>query len=79
VGTRLIQAGLETCRHAGYGYAVVLGHPALYARCGFERASERGLANEYGADESFRVIELVPGALDGARGLVRYAAEFAEL
>jgi putative acetyltransferase len=79
VGTALIRAGLERCREAGYGFAVVLGHEAYYPRFGFRRASLAGLGNEYGADEHFMVLELRPGALAGARGLVRYAAEFAQL
>jgi putative acetyltransferase len=79
VGTALIRAGLERCREAGYGFAVVLGHAAYYPRFGFRRASLSGLGNEYGADEHFMVLELRPDALTGARGLVRYAAEFGQL
>jgi putative acetyltransferase len=56
---------------------VVLGEPEYYGRFGFERASSRGLDNEYGVDEAFMVLELQPGALPAEGGLVRYAQEFA--
>lgn len=77
VGSRLIEAGLDACRAAGVPFVVVLGHPEYYPRFGFRRASERGLGNEYGADEAFRVLELRPGSLPPGGGLVRYASEFA--
>jgi putative acetyltransferase len=56
---------------------VVLGDPAYYRTFGFERASVRGLGNEYGTDEEFMVLELRAGGLPPA-GIVRYAPEFAE-
>jgi putative acetyltransferase len=77
VGSSLIEAGLDACRGAGVSYAVVLGHPDYYPRFGFRRASERGLGNEYGADEAFMVLELRPASLPPGGGLVRYAPEFA--
>lgn len=79
IGSRLIREGLQACREAGYGGAVVLGEPGYYSRFGFERASGRGLGNEYGVDEYFMVVELRNGALDGAGGTVRYREEFREI
>jgi putative acetyltransferase len=76
IGSRLIHEGLEACRGAGYGAAVVLGEPGYYSRFGFERASARALGNEYGADEHFMVVELADGALGGVGGTVRYRREF---
>ena len=78
IGSRLIRAGLEACREAGCDGVVVLGDPAFYSRFGFERASGRGLGNEYGADEHFMALELRKGALDGLRGMVKYGPEFQE-
>ncbi len=78
IGTRLGEAGLEACRQGGWPFAVVLGGPAYYARFGFVRASRYGLGNEYGEDEAFQVLALVPGGVP-AGGLVRYADEFADL
>jgi putative acetyltransferase len=79
IGSRLIREGLDACREAGYGAAVVLGEPGYYFRFGFERASEKGLGNEYGVDEHFMVAELDSGALDGVSGTVCYREEFREI
>lgn len=76
IGSRLIREGLEVCREAGCGAVVVLGEPAYYSRFGFERASGRGLSNEYDVDEYFMVAELGKGALDGVSGTVKYREEF---
>jgi putative acetyltransferase len=76
IGSALIEAGLAEARPCGYHFAVVLGEPGYYARFGFARASAHGLASEYGVDEAFMVLTLVPGGLDGMAGLVRYAPEF---
>lgn len=77
VGALLVREGLASCVAAGCGFVVVLGEPEYYGRFGFERASSRGLDNEYGADEAFMALELRPGALPAGGGLVRYAPEFA--
>jgi putative acetyltransferase len=76
VGSRLIRAGLVACREAGYDAVALLGEPDYYTRFGFDRASDHGLGNEYGVDEYFMVLGLRSGALDGARGTVRYRPEF---
>lgn len=79
IAGQLIRAGLEACRALAIPFVVVLGEPAYYARFGFERAADRGIANEYGADHEFRVIELISGSLPAAGGLARYGPEFAAL
>ena len=79
IGSRLIREGLDACREAGYGAAVVLGEPGYYSRFGFERASGKGLGNEYGVDEYFMVVELINGTLDSVSGTVRYRDEFREI
>jgi putative acetyltransferase len=78
IGSRLIRAGLECCRDAGYDAVVVLGNPLYYSRFGFVRARDHGLGNDYAADEAFRVIELRPKALEGLCGTVKYQPEFEE-
>ncbi len=78
IGERLIREGLAACEAAGYGFVVVLGEPEYYRRFGFDRGDRRGLANEYGADEAFMVLELKEGAIPGGGGVVRYGAEFGE-
>ncbi|MCA9028442.1 MAG: N-acetyltransferase [Planctomycetaceae bacterium] len=79
IAARLIEAGLQACREAGFGWAVVLGDPAYYARFGFRPASEFGLSDEYGGGDAFQAIELIDGQLPMNGGLVQYAPEFAEL
>ena len=77
VGARLVEEGLAACRVAGFGWVVVLGDPAYYARFGFRPASEFGLSDESRGGAAFQAVELVPGALPVGAGLVRYAREFA--
>ena len=77
IGSRLVDTGLEACCRAGFGFVVVLGEPRYYHRFGFRHALTAGLRNEYGVDEEFMVLELQPGALIGASGVVRYGPEFA--
>jgi len=77
VGALLVREGLASCMQLGCGFVVVLGEPEYYGRFGFARASNYGLDNEYGADEAFMALELKPGSLPPAGGIVRYAPEFA--
>ena len=79
LGSRLIGEGLEACREAAYGAAVMLGDPGYYSRFGFGRASGWGLGNEYDVDDHFMAAELERGALFGAGGAVRYRAQFREV
>ena len=79
IGGALVRAGLDACRARGCGVVVVLGDPAYYARFGFRRATDHGVANEYGADEAFMLLELLPGTLPPAGGVARYAPAFASL
>jgi len=78
-GGRLIVDGLDACRAAGFGWAVVLGEPAYYGRFGFRPAVEFGLSDEYGGGPAFQTMELLPGGIPVGAGLVRYAPEFAEV
>jgi putative acetyltransferase len=75
VGGRLIAAGLDALRAAGEKAVVVLGHPAYYPRFGFRPAADLGLRWEGGHDDAFFALELVPGALAGPPGVVRYRPE----
>lgn len=77
IGAALIRAGLDICREQGYGLAIVLGHSTYYPRFGFRPSRPLGIRWEHDApEEAFMVMELRPGALDGARGVVRYRPEF---
>jgi putative acetyltransferase len=77
IAAELIRAGLDGCRAARFGWAVVLGEPEYYGRFGFRPAAEFGLSDEYGGGPAFQALELTPGSLPCGTGLVRYAPEFA--
>ena len=77
VGAALIRAALAASRGLGWRLLFVLGDPAYYARFGFILAAPHGLHYESHAfDAAFQVQELVPGALIGRTGRVRYHAAF---
>ena len=77
IGTQLIQAGLTKCRELNHNIVIVLGHPHYYQRFGFQTASKFGIQAPFSVpDEAFMVLELQPGALTNARGIVRYPAYF---
>jgi putative acetyltransferase len=79
LGSLLVHRGLAECRGRGHEVVVVLGAPGFYRRFGFVPASMHGLRSEYDVPvEAFMVAELVPCALAGRRGLVRYRPEFAD-
>lgn len=77
IGSRLVEAGLETCRKMGYSLVVVLGHPHYYPRFGFTPSKPYGIVWEHDApDEAFMVRELKEGVLAQTRGVVRFRPEF---
>jgi len=75
IGGQLIRHGLEWLRGRGEHIVLVLGHPAYYPRFGFSIDRARALASPFPV-EAFMALELLPGALDGIRGTVRYPAAF---
>lgn len=79
-GSALVRAGLSACVPLGWQAVFLLGDPGYYGRFGFEPAPPRGLRYESEAfDRGFQVRELVPGALEGCTGWVRYHEAFARL
>jgi len=77
VGSALTRAGIDACRKNGAPFVVVLGHPPYYPRFGFAPAARFGLTfADAPPRDAFMALELVPGALAGVRGAVRYAPEF---
>jgi putative acetyltransferase len=75
IGGRLIQHGLERLRQQGERIVIVLGHPDYYPRFGFFCEKARFLESPF-PPEAFMAMELIPGALAGIRGTVRYPAAF---
>jgi putative acetyltransferase len=77
IGSAMIKAGLEKCRNLGYGAVIVLGHPEYYPRFGFRPSILYDISSEYQVpEEIFMVIELLPGYLDGASGVIKYHPAF---
>ncbi len=76
-GSALVWSGLQACRELGAPAVFVLGHPGFYPRFGFIPASRFGLKCEYDApDEAFMALELIPGALLGFEGVVKFHPDF---
>jgi len=76
-GSELVRAGLEQCKQIGYGAVVVLGHPQYYPRFGFVPSKHFGIGCEYEVPaDVFMVLELQPGFLTGATGIIKYHAAF---
>jgi len=75
IGSMLIQEGLRACAEAGHRIVVVLGHPEFYPRFGFSTKRAEPLESPF-SGEAFMALELVPGALDGVEGKVRYPPPF---
>jgi putative acetyltransferase len=76
IGSALMNAGLDEIRELGHDAVFLLGHTSYYPRFGFAPARHRGIIYQDGRD-SFQVIELRPGALDGVTGTARFSPEFA--
>ncbi|PHR60944.1 MAG: GNAT family N-acetyltransferase [Robiginitomaculum sp.] len=80
IGSRLVETGLEQCRKAGVDAVVVLGHPSFYPKFGFVSAPNLGFHSEYDVPEdAFLMLEIKPGILKDAAGLVKYHPAFADV
>lgn len=75
IGSLLVREGLRACRDAGHRIVVVLGHPEYYPRFGFSTGLAERLSSPF-SGPAFMAVELVPGALKGAEGEVRYPPPF---
>ena len=72
VGSALVQHAVEAAARLGHGAVLLVGDAPYYDRFGFsaEKTGRLWLPGRYDPHR-FLARELVPGALDGARGLVR--------
>lgn len=72
LGARLIRHGLDMAAARGHGAVLLVGDEPYYRRFGFSRGPVEGLTLPGPVDiERFLGLELAPGALDRASGLVR--------
>lgn len=78
IGSRLVSEGLRQAAEQGHRIVIVVGEPGYYGRFGFSAEAARPLQSAY-AGEYFQALALVPGALDGVAGSVRYAPPFEAL
>lgn len=70
-GKALMQHAIDAARARGHGAIILVGDEPYYGRFGFDRASVTGLHLPGPAErERFLGLELRPGALEGAKGLV---------
>jgi putative acetyltransferase len=75
IGSLLVREGLRACRESGHRIVVVLGHPEFYPQFGFSAKLAETLKSPF-SGPAFMALELVPGALDGVEGEVRYPPPF---
>jgi len=72
IGKALVRHGLTTAKQLGHRICVVVGEPEYYGPYGFRNAPAAGLVLPGPVDpRRFQVLELVPGALDGVKGMIR--------
>jgi putative acetyltransferase len=75
IGSELVRRGIELCRAEGHRIVIVLGHPHFYPKFGFTSKLAEPLRSQFSGD-AWMAMELVPGALAGVAGRVRYAPPF---
>lgn len=74
VGSRLMRRAIDDAAAAGHGAVILVGDPGYYARFGFRADLTAGLEMPGPVDPArFLGLELEPGALAGALGLVTAA------
>ncbi len=77
IGSQLIREAIRQAGLEGWQAIVVLGDPSFYGRFGFVPASQYGVSCEFRVrQDSFLVLELRSGTLEGIQGTVRYQPEF---
>lgn len=71
IGSALMRIALERARALGHGAVVLVGDAAYYKRFGFSKkpAEELRMPGPFERDRLL-ALELVPGALSGAHGLI---------
>ena len=79
IGKSLVLEALKRASNAGHRICSVYGDPKYYQRFGFYRADLYGIWGKPDDEhpiESFQILSLQPGALDGVKGTVKYSAPF---
>jgi predicted N-acetyltransferase YhbS len=77
IGGQLIREGHRIAKKLGHDSVIVVGHAAYYPRFGYLPASRWKITAPFEVpDDAFMAIELVPGSLKNACGMIKYAKEF---
>lgn len=77
IGSKLIREGHRIAKTLGFTSCFVLGHADYYPRFGYHPAAKWGIPPPHGApSEAFMAVELVPGALTGVSGTMKFLPEF---
>lgn len=79
IGGMLLKEAHRRAAALGYGTAVLLGHKDYYSRFGYRKAADYGIEFPFDVPSAYcQVIELIPHALQGIKGTVRYPDVFFE-
>jgi putative acetyltransferase len=80
IGSKLVIAGNQKIKEAGWPFIIVLGHADFYPRFGFQPASTHGITCEWQVpDEVFMLLVLDPTKMRRVSGLARYRHEFSSV
>jgi predicted N-acetyltransferase YhbS len=76
IGAKLVRKALRTARTLGHKAVLLVGDAAYYGRFGFSAAKTGALRMPGPFDrDRLLAVELAPGALDGAAGLITASGE----
>jgi putative acetyltransferase len=77
IGSKLVEAGNQKLRDAGWPFIIVLGHVEFYPRFGFRPASTLGIKCEWDVpDQAFMMLVLDEEKIENVSGLAKYRHEF---
>jgi putative acetyltransferase len=80
IGSKLIDAGNQKLKDAGYPFIIVVGHADYYPRFGFRPASEYGIKCEWDVpNDVFMLLVLDEAKMAGVSGLAKYRHEFSSV
>ena len=80
IGSKLVEAGNQKLKDAGWPFIIVLGHSHFYPRFGFTPASALGITCEWDVPaDVFMVLILDQQKMDGISGSAKYRQEFSSV